>query len=325
MGRADNTPSYTKYTTINGFFLQDDPNTEASSFDYTAVNFGLINRTYESDGEYDPDHKKTQWQRFEHQVFRFNRQSGKNAQYKVLYMGRHGEGLHNVAESFYGTPAWNCYWSKQDGNATVVWADAHLTENGVEQARIAMRFWAHEIDTQMIPVPETYYTSPLDRCLATTNITFSGLKLPSRRPFIPEVKELLREAIGVHTCDRRSSKTYIQENFPTYTFETGFTEMDLLWKPDVRETDSALDARLKKLLDDVFSHDHSTYISFTSHSGAIAALLRVLGHRKFSLVTGAVIPVLVKAETIYSTAPQTSIAPSTPAPSCTANPTSLST
>ncbi len=114
----------------------------------------------------------------------------------------------------------------------------------------------------------------------------------------------------------------IHESFPTYTFETGFTEIDPLWTPDVRETDSALDARSKELLDDVFSHDHSTYGSFTSHSGAIGAILRVLGHREFSLVTGAVIPVLVKAETIYSTAPYSSIAASTPAPSCAANPTS---
>lgn len=71
------------------------------------MNFGLINRSYDGDAEYDPGHKKTQWQRFGHHVFRLNRESGKNVQYKVLYMARHGEGFHNVAESFYGTPAWN--------------------------------------------------------------------------------------------------------------------------------------------------------------------------------------------------------------------------
>jgi len=71
------------------------------------VNFGLISRTYDTDEEYDPNHRTTQWQRFEHQVFRLSRQSGRNVRYKVLYMGRHGEGLHNVAESFYGTPAWD--------------------------------------------------------------------------------------------------------------------------------------------------------------------------------------------------------------------------
>lgn len=174
------------------------------------MNFGLINRPYDTDSEYDPDHKKTQWQRFEHQVFRLNRQSGRNIQYKMLYMGRHGEGFHNVAESFYGTPAWNvsfplfevqtfsidrdrtlqCYWSKLDGNGTITWADAHLTEKGVEQAKIANRFWATEIATQKIPVPESYYTSPLDRCLATADITFSGLDLLSRKPFVPVVKEV---------------------------------------------------------------------------------------------------------------------------------------
>jgi len=60
----------------------------------------------------------------------------------------------------------------------------------MKQAQIASKFWAHEIATQKIPVPNTYYTSPLDRCLATANITFSGLKLPNRKPFVPEVKEV---------------------------------------------------------------------------------------------------------------------------------------
>lgn len=112
------------------------------------------------------------------------------------------------------------------------------------------------------------------------------------------VKELLREVNGVHTCDRRSTKSYIHSEFPLCIFEPGFAENDELWSPDTRESDPALDIRLKKLLDDVFTHDDSTYISFSSHSGAISALLRDLRHRPFRLSTGGVIPVLVKAETI---------------------------
>ena len=46
-------------------------------------------------------------QKFEHYVWRLNRGSGRKVQYKVLYLGRHGEGYHNVAESYYGTPLWN--------------------------------------------------------------------------------------------------------------------------------------------------------------------------------------------------------------------------
>lgn len=53
---------------------------------------------------------------------------------------------------------------------------------------------------------------------------------------------------------------------------------------------------MKKLLDDIFAHDDSTYISFTTHSGSIASILRVIGHREFRLPTGAVIPVLIKGE-----------------------------
>ena len=190
------------------------------------------------------------------------------------------------------------YWSKLDGNGTSTWADAHLTDNGIKQALVANVFWRTQISSQKIPVPQRYYTSPLHRCLATANLTFSGLELPDNQPFIPVVKELLREVNGVHTCDRRSNKSYIHSEFRHYTIEPGFAENDELWSPDIRESDSALDVRLKKLLDDIFTHDDSTYVSFSSHSGAISALLRDLGHRPFRLQTGGVIPVLVKAETI---------------------------
>ena len=145
-----------------------------------------------------------------------------------------------------------------------------------------------------------------------------NLRTPSHTP---TPAQSLREAIGIHTCDRRSSKSSIHAAFPTYKFEPGFPELDPLWQPDVRETDSAQEARLKSLLDDVFTHDESTFISFTSHSGSIGALLRAIKHRPFRLVTGAVIPVLVKAERCHAEGPSTSIASSTSAPVCTVNPT----
>jgi hypothetical protein len=62
--------------------------------------------------------------------------------------------------------------------------------------------------------------------------------------------------------------------YPTYVFEGGFAELDPLWDPIVRETDSAEVARSKVVLDDVFRHDSSTYISVTAHSGTIASCLR---------------------------------------------------
>jgi len=311
-------PSHVEYTTITGFFLQDDPATDDRNFDYVISNLGLINQTYPTDPEYDPDLSKSSWQRFAYYLRYLNVQSPPTTTYRLLYLARHGEGFHNVAERHYGTKAWDCYWSKLSGNGNITWADAHLTADGIAQAKVAHDFWRASIVGRGIPVPQSYYVSPLDRCLATGKVTFTGLEhvLPGEYPFVPVVKELLREALGVHTCDRRSSRDYIVKNYPGYVIEKGFAEVDPLWDPDVRESDAQMDVRLKTLLDDIVTNDGNTFISLTSHSGAISAMLHVLGHRPFGLQTGGVIPVLVKVDTVEGQAPSTSVSPGVPAPTC---------
>ncbi|KAI9756750.1 MAG: hypothetical protein M1815_002922 [Lichina confinis] len=311
--------TYTKYTAVPGYFLQGDPGTDPITFQYDTSNLGLIDRPYDTDDEFDPEHKKSQWQRFENLATSLNSKSGTDTQYKVLYLGRHGQGTHNVAEAFYGTQLWDCYWTLQSGNGSDIWTDAHLTPQGVMDAQRAGAFWKRKIAEDSIPLPETYYVSPLWRAIATADITFARLPLPEDRPFLPRVKELLRETIGIHTCDQRSSKTYIEAEFPSAVFEAGFVEDDPFWKPDERESYSALDARIKMLLDDVFTNDGHTFISFTSHSGTTNSILRVIGHRPFPLVPGAIIPVLVRAEIIEGTPPPMTIEPPTPPPACPTN------
>ncbi|KFX89934.1 hypothetical protein V490_06751 [Pseudogymnoascus sp. VKM F-3557] len=308
--------SYLKYSTVPGYFVQDIDSTPTDGFDYTATNFGLIDQQYDSDASFDPTGTKTQWERFENEVGRLNAHSEINERYAVLYLGRHGEGYHNVAESSYGTPAWNCYWSELDGNGTFVWADAKVTPNGVAQAEKAHDFWASQVSTQKQSLPESYYTSPMSRCLETAKITFEGLVTP----FKPLIKEYLREGISMHTCDRRSTKSYIASNYPGWPFEAGFTEKDELWTKTTAETPSAQDKRSKSALDSIFSSDKSTFLSITSHSGEIGSLLRVVGHRKFSLSTGSVIPVLVKVEKVKGDAPYTSVAPWEAQATCNAPP-----
>lgn len=75
--------------------------------DQSTTNFGLLNRPYETDDAYDPERKRTQWERFQHHVSQLKSQCEPGIQYKVLYLARHGQGHHNVAEGFYGTPEWN--------------------------------------------------------------------------------------------------------------------------------------------------------------------------------------------------------------------------
>ena len=131
--------------------------------------------------------------------------------------------------------------------------------------------------------------------------------------------------MGSHTCDRRSSKSVIEKDYPLYKIEDGFAEDDPFWEPDSRESESARTARLRKFLDDVFTNDSATFISFSTHSGAITSILEAIEHRSFDLATGAMIPVLVKAERVLGPSPPTTIEPPSSVPKCESDPLAFST
>ena len=110
--------------------------------------------------------------------------------------------------------------------------------------------------------------------------------------------------------------------FPSWPIEAGFSEEDELWNGVTAETSGAQDIRSAEALGQVFfaSSKKESFVSVTSHSGEISSILRVLGHRTFSLSTGAVIPVFVKAEKVKASA--TTSIPWTVSPHCTEPPVS---
>lgn len=304
-------------TTVPGYFLQDDPDTDPDAFNYVSSNFGLINRTYDTDTDLDTKNT-TQWQRFAYHLHHLNQESHHktpNVTYRLLFLGRHGEGFHNAAEEKYGTKLWDCYWSLQNGDSNLTWFDAHLTTAGIKQAQVANGAWEKQIERK-VPFPQSFYVSPLHRCLATAEITFKGLNA-TPVPFRPVVKELLRETIGIHTCDKRSPASNITASYPEYILEKGFANgTDPLWEPDARESNSMRDVRLRDLLYDIFEHDENTVLSLTAHSGAIASILNVVGHQEFALATGAMIPVLVRVEKVAGPKPEMKVDPPIGVPSC---------
>jgi broad specificity phosphatase PhoE len=273
-----------KYTVLPGYFLQSESSTDDTTFDFKKSNFGLSYHPSNDAGDEEP------WPQFTQHI----RHLARSSNVKVLWLGRHGQGLHNVAESHYGTPAWDCYYSALPGLDNITWFDAHLTDIGRQQALDVNELWKQQLP-RGIPVPETFYVSPLTRTIQTADLTFGGLE---GMGYVPYIKELVREALGVHTCDKRSTKSHIENAFPHLTFEPGFSEEDELWEKDYREPVSARNYRLATFLDDVFGNDEGVFLSMTSHSGAIASMLEVLGHRRFRLETGGVIPVVVKAERV---------------------------
>lgn len=157
----------------------------------TTTEYGLLDRSYPSDSTFDPTGEKPKWERFTNHVAALNHRADGNAVYKLLYLARHGEAYHNVAQSYYGSQCWDCYWSQQDGNGSTTWRDAEMTPNGVRQMLAANTFWRETAPELKIPFPESFYVSPMARTLSTANLTFASLPLWSEpRPFAPTVKEV---------------------------------------------------------------------------------------------------------------------------------------
>ncbi|KZT59347.1 phosphoglycerate mutase [Calocera cornea HHB12733] len=269
-----------EYQLIPGFFVQDD---HAYSATHQIVpSFGLLNPT-------DPD----RWAEFKKKVAALH--EGVKARgagfVKVFFVGRHGQGWHNLAAAKYGREEWDTKWCKLNGDGEITWGpDPELTPQGIQEAKNASEAWKKELPHGM-PLPNRWFASPFQRASNTLRITFDGVVADPK----PLIIEEIREMIGMHTCDKRSPKRTIQERFPTFSIEEGFTEEDELWKPDYRETEGEMVVRAARGLDKIMelTDVDDVYISISAHTGIARALMAAVGHRRYDLPTGGVLPMVV--------------------------------
>ncbi|KAK4055276.1 putative phosphoglycerate mutase pmu1 [Microbotryomycetes sp. JL201] len=264
---------------------------------FTSVS-GLFGPTTEYSAELSPlellDRSPERWRKFARHVERLNDEADDHTTYKVLYVARHGQGYHNVAEIKYGTPAWNAYWSRLETDGDIRWGpDPELTPLGIEQAKANNQAWKQRIQ-QGAPLPERIYSSPLSRSARTLELTWHDI-LIDKRGVKPLVKERLRETIGLHTCDKRREKSVIRRRFPLFEFEPTFSEHDQLWSPDFQESSQQQALRTQQVLNEIFATDSSTYVSITAHGGTIKSLLRVIGHGDVAVPPGGWLPLVIKA------------------------------
>lgn len=180
----------------------------------------------------------------------------------------------------------------------IVWADARLNPEGIAQATALGRFWADAVRRDGLPLPGTVYTSPLARCLETTRLAFGPVFEEQGAPFRPVVKELLRETVIDHTCDRRSPRSWIEANYPSYAIEPGFSEEDVRWGSRRWETFEGHVARKQTVLEEIFATDENEVVALTVHSGATSAILSVVGSPEFLLREGTSIALLVRADRV---------------------------
>ncbi|KAI1469828.1 phosphoglycerate mutase-like protein [Daldinia caldariorum] len=273
---------------------------------------GILSRSYDGLGGYLEDDKgRAQWAQFEKYIRHLNQQHiDDGISYKLMYVIRHGRGIHNVKmdELKHSEEAgkleivdgkslnWKNYWSHKEGDGKVVWVDAQLVDEGIAEAKELSKLWLEEAQKDSLPLPDTIYTSPLTRCLETTKLVYEPVMTRHGRRLEPIVKENLRERITDHTCDKRGSRSRIKQNYPNYIIEGGFSEEDMSWKANTSESLEQHINRTQQLLDDIFAHDNSPIISLTTHSYTITALLSVIGYPKFMMNEGTIVALFVKAE-----------------------------
>ncbi|KAH9939812.1 histidine phosphatase superfamily [Amylocystis lapponica] len=270
------------YSIVPGFFAQDGPDVDITEIGNILgahpPRFGLLDDS--------PDH----WNSLRRRLDELNGDAPGGTAYKILFLGRHGEGYHNVALTQYGREAWDNHYSRLNGDETMTWGpDPTLTPRGIAQAQDAHSAWLRELPDG-IPIPEKCYSSPLRRALHTWDLTFHGYDVFDAEHRRVTIVEDLREAYGLHPCDMRSSRSAIEHDFPppVYTFEADFREEDVLYlsSSDERETNEHVKSRAVAMLDRIFQ-DEAVYVSITAHSGLIRfGFLAALDRKPYRLPTG---------------------------------------
>lgn len=279
------------FEVVPGFFKQSDSKTDDSSFNYLDEHFGV----------------NMSWDNLIKKLNELNDEADNDAEYKLVFCARHGQGYHNQAVERYGLDDWNNKWSKMTGTTLptgekLVWApDPRLSPLGIKQAEAVHKRILKELDSGM-PVPDKLFTSPFTRSATTMLLTWKGITLCDNNEELPDrkypiVKENLRETIGVHLCDKRGTKSDFIRNFGHWGFkiEKGFPEQDIFYKDDWREPLSDQSLRADLFLQDLFeNYGDDRVIYTTSHAGEIRALITATGHRQFCVPTAGVLPMVIK-------------------------------
>ncbi|OWZ54516.1 hypothetical protein J007_01810 [Cryptococcus neoformans] len=242
------------------------------------------------------------WAEFKRRIAELQQQCPEGEGVKVVFAARHGQAEHNTIKERYQIPddiVRSCCYLMCKGkwpSAQILHPilDPDLTDLGRSQAAALSYALQREFKRGM-PLPNKWYVSPMKRAGETCGIEWGWLfeenKGKGKSQGVPAtVIENLREHLHVHECDKRSSLSDLQRDFPSFTYTSETTEEDELWQPGEvrnRETEEELVARcgagIAQVLD--MSKD-SIYISITSHSGALRGICKSLGVPSRSLIVG---------------------------------------
>lgn len=169
---------------------------------------------------------------------------------KILYCIRHGESLHNVLYKKYGS----------DIFSHIEYKDTLLTPLGHKQSKNLSKTFNNIDEIELIIV------SPLKRTLQTAKNIFESKKIP-----MISLDYCREYPLGLHTCNKRSSKEELEILYPDIDFQDLKTNFDETWLPDRLETIDELETRIKKFLNFVKNRPEKK-IAFINHSGFIGQM-----------------------------------------------------
>lgn len=180
---------------------------------------------------------------------------------KIIHFQRHAQGYHNVIGEILLD---NGVMPSLDTHDTAInpWRrpevlDSPLTELG-KQESFVRRNQASMLNPQLVVV------SPMQRAIQTAKITFAD---HDNNPYIPWIAhEGCREELGFIYCNKRRSKTSIQQDFPTIDLSLLAHEDDILFDDDNRECPSSIATRAYDFLVNFIAQRPEQEIAIISHS-----------------------------------------------------------
>jgi len=196
------------------------------------------------------------WQKDESQI------AGKNT--KLVYLIRHGEGFHNLAQREWQEAKKSGEPYTLDTDPEFRYMDPSLTPTGEAQAS-SLRDEAAKTKVDL------YVTSPFKRAIQTLERSFD----PAHRPEEPRKAwclEVLHEQAGLHTCDKRRAISEIKEEYKWIDFSLVEDNEDPYWGDGLkRETMEHLQERCESLVRWIQQREEKRIVVST-HSTLLFAL-----------------------------------------------------
>lgn len=246
------------------------------------------------------------WDDIKKDLKQLNAEADNNEIYKLIYCAREFESPPDLIIKKYGVDKWENELRGLESYEGITYApDPGLTDHGLEQAHEWNKIWRQNIEDGA-PLPEKFYTSPLQRSCQTLISTWDGIT-PKYNNQKPIIEPSLRETIGLSKCDKRPNKSALKDKYSKLGFaiDEDISERDDLhssvYREKLHEQGIRVNFFLQKLYDedwdgsktvDVQKAQDHTYISTTSHPSSVRCLLMVVGELGYN--NSPLIPLVVK-------------------------------